>query len=61
MRRVRWFLLSLILLALGWKELGYACTLPDCLPRGGLAVLGAEPLDPGSGRGVAGVLRGQAM
>jgi len=30
MRRVRWFLLLLILLALGWKELGYACTRPDC-------------------------------
>ncbi|GIW35474.1 hypothetical protein [Meiothermus sp.] len=34
MRRVRWFLLLLLVLALGWKELGYACTRPDCLPPG---------------------------
>lgn len=65
MRRVRWFLLLLILLALGWKKLAYACTHPDCLPPGrcaqaGLAVPGTKPLDPGSGRGVAGVLLGQA-
>ncbi len=34
MRRVRWFLLLLILLALGWKESGYARTRPDCNPPG---------------------------
>jgi len=34
MHKVRWFLLLLILLASGWKELGYACTYPDCVPPG---------------------------
>lgn len=34
MRRGRWFLLLLILLALGWKKLAYACTHSDCLPPG---------------------------
>lgn len=48
-------MLLLILLALGWKELGYACTRGWCA-QAGLAVPGTEPLDPGSGRKVAGVL-----
>lgn len=43
MRRMRLFLL---LLVLGWKEVGYACTHPDCLPPG--AVRSGEP--SGSGR-----------